>query len=247
MSYWGVAIPGLAMRNTELPVVDGLHVLENPEIGEGISLISQYTLEDVAEIHAASIVELIPKYQSKLIIVGMSMGGMICSVLAAHFRAKLPIETKFRFLVTAANSSDLPAIPENLLSTWTSVTPGVLDDFEVILAPFFSRRFRESNPQAVEAYYCYRAIGQNQQIPKSFIRQMNALRAFDGTSYFSQIDPEEAEFIGGSEDYVLGPRHNVKLKELAPGAYHKEVLGLGHMVNLEMPGFFQREIFYGKI
>jgi hypothetical protein len=33
--YWGVAIPGLAMNDKELPDIPGLLRLQNPEVGDG--------------------------------------------------------------------------------------------------------------------------------------------------------------------------------------------------------------------
>lgn len=54
---WGVVIPGLAMNASEIPVIEGLIALQNPEEGNGVKLDNSYTLFDVAEIHLKTIKE----------------------------------------------------------------------------------------------------------------------------------------------------------------------------------------------
>ena len=92
-----------------------------------------------------------------------------------------------------------------------------------------------------QQYYEYRAFGMNRQSPRSFIRQMTALRNFKGDKYFPLIDPSEASFTGGSNDEILGPLHNMALAKLSPDARHQEIQGLGHMINIELPQAFDKE------
>ncbi|MGZ3782741.1 MAG: hypothetical protein ACXVCY_19010 [Pseudobdellovibrionaceae bacterium] len=82
---WGVAIPGLAMHNSEIPDIPGLLALQNPEVGDGVTLDSKYSLYDVAEIHLKEINAILSNRSAskeKFWIIGMSMGGMVNSILA---------------------------------------------------------------------------------------------------------------------------------------------------------------------
>jgi pimeloyl-ACP methyl ester carboxylesterase len=175
----------------------------------------------------------------------MSMGGMVNSILASTFRAKLPTHVKFGFLVTTPNLKSNPAIPDSLLEEWKTAKPGNILDFESILKPFFSSKFLNTQNPIAQSYYHYRAMGLNQQTPKAFFRQMKALRSFDGEKTFSAINTDECKFIGGDDDRILGPSHNVDLKNLSPSANHSEINNLGHMVNYERPDLFDfRQAIY---
>ena len=107
-------------------------------------------MEDIAEIHAKEIAKL-PKSNS-FIVVGMSMGGMILSVLASKYRSIFPKNTKFLFLVTSANTNDKPAVPDSLMNEWFECKPGNLEDFEKIMRPFFSDSFLKSNLDICSKY-----------------------------------------------------------------------------------------------
>jgi len=242
MKPWGVAIPGLAMRATEIPSHPGLLVLENPEIGSGGTLPWDYSLEDVAEYHATTISGLPWEESNTPIIIGMSMGGMIASILATSLRSKLPTRCRFRFLVTSANSTELPAVPDQLLDFWKTAKPGNEGDFTKILESFFSRKFSDHFPSEVLKYSKYRAYGENLQSTRAFMRQLSALRRYDGTQYFSQIPAEDSEILGGGDDRILGPRHDAILKRLTPETRHDILRGIGHMINIELPAAFGRSL-----
>lgn len=243
---WGVVIPGLAMHRLEMPAVPGLIALQNPEVDDGVALSEQYSLYDVAKHHLATILELsrigtLPA--DGFTIAGMSMGGMINSILASKFRRELPPNVRFLFLVTTPNLKTNPAIPDALLASWLKAKPGSVEDFARILGPFFSPGFLSAQPGITASYFRYRANGENGQSPRAFFRQMTALRRFDGSETFPFITSEECLFVGGAEDEILGPSHNLDLRNLAPAAKHVEVKGLGHMINLEMPKFFALRSF----
>ncbi len=228
----GFFVPGLAMAASELPSVEGVIALENPEVGKGIALGREYTLEEVAEQHVCTIEREAPRADA-LTLAGMSMGGMIVAIMATRFRARLPARCAFRFFVTTPNTPENPAIPDALIAEWATARRGVVLDFERVLGPFFSPAFVRSNPTAAQAYFAYRANGGNRQSGSSFFRQMNALRGCPAYRYFSQLDPREAKFVGGADDRILGPSHNRELLSLCPGAEHTEIESLGHMVNIE--------------
>jgi pimeloyl-ACP methyl ester carboxylesterase len=240
MKLWGVAIPGLAMRASEIPSQPGLLALENPEIGSGSTLPWDYSLEDVAEHHANTISGLPWEELNTPTIIGMSMGGMIASILATSLRSKLPTRCRFRFLVTSANSVDLPAVPDQLLDFWKTAKPGSEADFRNILDSFFSPKFAELSPSEVLKYARYRANGENLQTSRAFMRQLSALRRYNGEQYFSQLPAEESEIFGGEDDRILGPRHDEILKRLTPCTRHRSLKNVGHMINIELPGAFHR-------
>jgi pimeloyl-ACP methyl ester carboxylesterase len=240
MKYWGIAIPGLAMNSKELPRVEGLLCLDNPEVGNSCKLAPGYGLHDIAELHIRTIESKKDELESgELHLIGMSMGGMILSIMATRFRDRLPANTKFHFLVTTPNLPGTPAVPDSLLAQWATARPGDVESFRPVIEPFFAPGFRASHPTIVDEYIAYRATGGNGQTPGAFMRQLGALRSFDGSQHFPHINPAEAVFIGGKQDLVLGPTHNQGLEQLLPGATHIEIETLGHMINLEMPEAFR--------
>lgn len=241
MSIWGVAIPGLGMAAGELPALPGLLRLDNPEIGSGAAFDGMYTLEDVAARHAAAIGAASVDASEAFWVIGMSMGGMIAAILASTYRPVLPPTTRFLFLVTSANLPGAPAVSAETLAGWQRARPGDVGSWSDVMGPFFGASFR-GTPEA-EAYFAYRAAGENGQSPRAFMRQVTALRAFDGARHFGALDGARSWFIGGGADEVLGPRHNADLKRLAPGANHQEWAGVGHMINLERPAAFDPRTF----
>ncbi len=235
------------MASSELPELQGFLRLENPEIADAPKLEGDYSLWDVARFHLKTIQTLGINRDTPFTIMGMSMGGMIASVLASELRAELPVRTQFRFLVTSGNLPELPAVPPALLKTWFEVKPGSVEGFTRIMAPFFSKGYRERNAQEAAAYYEYRAMGKNRQSPKAFVRQLNAVLAFDGRKTFAEVNPKECRFVGGAEDYIFGPEHDAALRGLCPDASHATLAGLGHMIQLEQPALFAKEAAYGTV
>ena len=84
--YWGVVIPGLAIAADEMPLIPGLLALDNPEAGGACRLPEDYTLEQVAECHIRYLGEHREEFTDDLKLIGMSMGGMILSIMASKFR-----------------------------------------------------------------------------------------------------------------------------------------------------------------
>lgn len=237
-NVWGYAIPGLSMNASELPQIAGLYRANNPGVNGTPAWDRSYSMEELAYAHAQAIQRVAANADPNkpFYVMGMSMGGMVTSILATEYRHMLPRNTQFVFLVTSPNLSSNPAVPDAIMQSWFSVrTP---EAFQSILAPFISADFHRTNPAAVQTYYQYRINRGNQQPSTQFARQVEAVRAFDGARYFSQVNPEEATFIGGNQDGVLGTSHNQNLRDLVPGARHIEVSGLGHMVNIENPALF---------
>jgi pimeloyl-ACP methyl ester carboxylesterase len=241
MNIWGYAVPGLAMAAAELPEIPGLIRLENPEIGNGPRMTSSYTVEDIADMHTARIRES-SQAQDELLIIGMSMGALIAAAMGSEFRSRLPVRTHFRFLAASPNTAAHPAVADTVLDDWKQVVPGDATVFARLLEPFFSKSFHQRHPERVAKYVRYRSNGENSQTAKAFRRQTAALRSFRAVEYFSRLDPAEAECIGGKEDRVFGPAHSRELKLLLPQAEHCEMDELGHMINIERPGCFQRRI-----
>jgi pimeloyl-ACP methyl ester carboxylesterase len=234
----GVAIPGLGMAAAELPDISGLVRLENPEIGDGPRLGDEsYSLGDLARGHADWISRNVPA-DSELWVIGMSMGGMIASILASELRGLLPNRTHFLFLVTSANTGALPAISDDRLASWQVARPGSVESFRMVMTPFFSPSFMLERSQEAETYFRYRASGGNRQSPKAFLRQVAAIRGFDGGASFGRLDPAEATFVTGDEDLVLGPPHGRLLRELLPRAKHLTLPRVGHMINIERSEIF---------
>lgn len=237
MTVRGICIPGLTMQASELPSVPGVRVLENPEVGDGARFGRDYVLEEVAEMHARTISDLVgPK--EPLVVAGISMGGMILSIMATEFRHLLPRTTRFEFLVTSPNDPSYMFLTDQVLGAWATVKPGDVDAFSVILEPFFSPGFRTANPDVCRTYYAYRARGENKQSAKSFFRQVNAVRKCEAYKYFARVEADSARFVGGADDHVFGPRHNAGLRALCPEAEHLEVDALGHMIYLEQPQLY---------
>lgn len=221
------------MTAAEFPAAPGLVVLDNPECGDGVALDHSYTFEEVAELHLQSI-ERLPLGDAPTL-VGLSMGGMILSAMAARLRARLPARTRFVFVVTTPNLPELPAITPDLERSWATVRKGNVDDFARILSPFFSRTFLAAHPDRAAEYFAHRAHFRNRQSPRALFRQLEAMRQCRAHEHFRALDDRECTFIGAAEDYVLGPLHNAALRALCPRASHVEHAGLGHMVHYERP------------
>jgi pimeloyl-ACP methyl ester carboxylesterase len=254
MSIWAFVIPGLAMMANEFSPAPGVVVLENPEIGPGVKLEREYTLEDVAEIHIRTILDKLAKqkHEGHLTLYGFSMGGMVLSVIATKYRDKLPPDTRFVFVATTANAPDLPAIPDEVLQSWAKVKPGDEAGFTRILLPFFSSGFASKHPEVVDAYVKYRMSGKNNQSPKAYFRQVSALRSFDGTRYFSKLNPTESIFVVPEDDQFLGPKQAERLRALSPQSKFVSLPNVGHFVNIEAQNgahdlsFYRLDEIFGK-
>lgn len=233
----GVFIPGLSMEKHELPEVPGFLRLQNPEVGDGPAFPEKYEVTDLALFHLKKITELAPK-TGPFHIVGMSLGGMITSVLASELRSKLPSQCHFHFFVTSASTPQHPAATRELLESWRQVQPGDREGLKRILSPFFSPTYLESSAAEFERYLSYRLSGGNKQSPKSFMKQVAAVFRFNGSSFYSKVDPQECSFLHGESDRVFDQRHHQDLKTLVPEAKHQVIAQLGHMVNLEQPQYF---------
>src|SRR5690348_13039189 len=105
----GACIPGLSMAAKEFPSIPGAVTLENPEVGGGVWLDRDYSLEEVAEMHVASIACMVSSQDPTLC--GYSMGGMILAIMATVFRSKLPARARFVFLMTSANLEEPATAP----------------------------------------------------------------------------------------------------------------------------------------
>lgn len=221
-----------------MPKIEGFLNLQNPEVDDGVSLPDGYGIEDIARVHTETILQSSPN-NDEFYVMGMSLGGMVASVLASKFRSKLPKRTKFYFLVTSANTSSCPAITQEMLKAWKSVRPGDIVGMETILSPFFSEEFLKFHYIEAKKYFLYRANGLNRQSPKAFMKQVAAVMSYDGPSYYKELDSFECVFIHGGADRVFDQRHHDELKKLCPEAQHRVVDGLGHMVNIEKPSLFR--------
>src|SRR5262245_58182389 len=102
----GALIPGLSVAARELPRIPGVLALENPEVGAGVRLDRDYTLEEVAEMHVDKIRDA--DLAGEITIGGYSMGGMILAIMATLFRSRLPRKLKLVFLMTAPRFPELP-------------------------------------------------------------------------------------------------------------------------------------------
>ncbi|MFN8391641.1 MAG: alpha/beta fold hydrolase [Bdellovibrionota bacterium] len=235
---WGFAIPGLAMAASELPPVEGLFPLENPEIGDGVVIGSTYTLEDIADMHLQTIRRSARNAES-LTLIGISMGAMIVAILATERREKLPSKLEVRLLSAAANTYENPAVPDAFIEEWRSVHPGDEQSFERALRRFFSPQFREQHPERFSDYVRYRSSGRNRQSEKALRRQTAALRAFHGASYYPRLDPDEANFHAGAEDDIFGASYQDELRRMVPGARFEIIREAGHMLHMEQPNLYQ--------
>jgi pimeloyl-ACP methyl ester carboxylesterase len=244
MKTWGVAIPGLAMNAKEIPLVEGLTALQNPGFAGTETLPDGYTIEDVAGYHLDVLQDLLDGWDSshELTIIGMSMGGMVAAVLGSKYRQNLPPRLKLRFLMTSANTTRLKCIPDSMLKSWYGARPGDVESFSRILSPFVGQKYKNQFPDETTRYYQYRANGLNEQSNRNFICQMQAVRSFDGTIYFSALDPTEIQFYFGSEDRVMNHLHQQDLMRIQPKAWCRVLEGVGHMANFEAPYLFSQRI-----
>jgi pimeloyl-ACP methyl ester carboxylesterase len=228
----GFFIPGLTMAASEVIVPAGACVLENPEVGAGITLGREYDLREVAALHAETIAR---RGGDDLVVAGISMGGMLLSIIATEHRSQLPARCRFVFFATTPNLPEHPALPPGVVESWRRARPGDPASFAPVLEPFFGRAFLRANPDRFRAFCEARAHGHNRQSPAAFYRQTGALARCPAHAYFARLDGAECGFVGGGDDRVLGPAHNAALRTLVLGASHEELPTLGHMVHMERP------------
>lgn len=236
MQYRGVIIPGLAMEKQELPEIEGFLRLQNPEVNDGPVVDGPYGIEDIAKLHVETIAKL--NKADAFHVMGMSMGGMITSVMASKFRSHLPSVCKFHFIVTGLNSPERPIVTPELLTAWQTVKPEDEQAVEQLLTPFFSSHFLKSNYKTVKDYIQYRVKGGNRQTPEAFMRQVMAIVGFKGPHYYNHVNQEECYFLHGSEDNIFNDLYQAELKKICPKAVH-QTENVGHMVNIENPALFK--------
>ena len=229
-------IPGLGMNVHEVSLPNSSFGLQNPGFGDSAPAIfdHDYRLEDVAEFHLSVILSKLDE-SKPLTLSGMSLGGMVLSILASKFRHHLPKDTHFVFYVTSANSKTCPLLDKETLKSWAATRPGNVADFTGILRPFFSPEYLNQNAEVFSNYVEYRAIGKNQQSPKAYMLQLGALLKFDGDAYFPAVDASSAIFIYGEKDSLVNDAQVNQLRSLIPSATHRVISGMGHMITMERP------------
>lgn len=238
--FWGVAIPGLAMHNKELPEVPGLYRLQNPEVAEGEIMPSDYSLEEVAASHLNTIKSLPKDPATPFIVMGISMGAMIAAILGSKYRQDLPANSWFRLLSTSANIPGNPAIIPEYTQMFLACKRGDAQSFEENLGLLFSKTFRAEKSKDVSEFFAYRAAGGNQQSGKALFRQLNAIKAFNGQKFFSELNPTECTIICGAEDEVFGETHRKEIASLLPKARLDVIPNLGHMSSIEQPLLYRQ-------
>ena len=227
------------MNAKEIPYAEDSFTLQNPEVGDGDKIEKdEYSLLDVASLHLEKILRLSDQLDRNVTFIGMSMGGMVLSILASKFRKQLQKECRFIYMATSANTTNNPAIPDELMQSWFNAKLGCIDSFKAILSPFFSESYLSAHYERFTEYAVYRAQGGNQQTPNAFYRQLAAVKGFDGAHFFPNIDPSESCFYVGGSDRVFTSAHSEDLKALVPTAEFKVFQNVGHMFNLELPSSF---------
>lgn len=243
VNYNSFFIPGLGMNIGEVKLPSTSFGLQNPgfAMDNPVHFSQEYDLEAVASFH---LIEIIKRYdRSKpLTLVGMSLGGMILSIIAAKFRHHLPEKTNFIFYMTSSNSKSLPLLSQKTLESWSAVKPGDEADFARILRPFFSSKYIKENEEQFNQYVRYRAHGYNRQTGKAYLFQLGALLRFDGDECFSSLNSETATFFYGEEDFIVNHEQMNHLKSLSPMANHVVIPALGHMIHIERPDLILKDV-----
>ena len=69
------------------------------------------------------------------------------------------------------------------------------------------------------------------------MRQVTAIRTYEGEKYFKNLNPEECTVYHGKNDYILDEKHLLDILKCNPDLKVK-MIESGHMINLEIPNFF---------
>ncbi|MCB0364161.1 MAG: alpha/beta fold hydrolase [Bdellovibrionaceae bacterium] len=238
-------LPGLALHPLEFAYLKSARILENPGFysphspEEFNSLPEKYSLEDVAEIQAR-IVSSSVKLNSKITLVGFSMGGMILSIMATKYRHLLPKNTKFVFVNTSPNLKSNPVLTPEILSQRKLSSESLPEFFSRTLQPFFSDRFIAEGQRYTE-YVDYRANPDVIMPVAEYVKQVEAILAFDGESYYKKLNPSEVRFVFSEADKLIHQGHIDDTKRLVPGAEIEIVKGAGHMIHVEKPDVFKKK------
>ena len=217
MQAWALQVPELAKHFRVI-------AFDNRGAGRTSAPDKPYTIAGMAEDVAALMDHLaIPKAH----ILGFSMGGYIAQELALKYPDRV------NKLILLATAPAIDGYGRNVVRSWIDVrrsnlsreqivrynapwlySPELLDDEER-----FERAIRNSlnNPWA--------------QVDHAFIRQANAVLAFDAASRLTNLK-HETLVVYGVDDILVPPRNSKKLAELIPNAKLLELPG-GHVGAIE--------------
>ena len=162
---------------------------------------------------------------------GLSVGGAIAQVLAAHYPARVPalvLEDTWAHATpafTTALQARIQAMREHGLAYYAD-TP---------IPRVFSEAFRAASPRALDEYRA-----RNLQLdPEAIQSVMRGLMAFDMRGHLAGIRVPTLVVVG-SEDRLTPRVHAEYLQRSVPAARLEVIAGAGHIPHLEQPEVFTR-------
>jgi pimeloyl-ACP methyl ester carboxylesterase len=204
---------------------------DNINVGDGprFENSKELTISDQA-VHQWNQVNEILGKESSISIYGISMGGMIATIMATIFPERVE---KLVLAATSANLSHNPSVPDDLFAKWTKAKHE--DDIRESTRIAFGVTTLNTNTDVYEEYFQYRIKGMNKQKSKEFIQQLNSIRNFDGKSFYSRLANIQVPIsvLTGSEDILFDKTHKQDIQNLIPKATFIEFNKSGHMLHLE--------------
>jgi len=219
---------------TDLRIWDGVadelkshgSVLRFDKMGHGLSEVSgrDYTIGD----YAADIISLMDALKiPKVILVGLSIGGVISLYMGIHHPDRIE-------KLVISNSAPKVGTPESWDTRISKVqTEGIASIADGILKVWFSEDFRANRTAELAGY---RQMLVNSNLP-GYVKACKALKVNDLSADVKNIKVPTL-FISGSEDGSVSPATVKEAAGKVPGAELIEIAGVGHIPCAEKPALF---------
>jgi 3-oxoadipate enol-lactonase len=231
-----VLVGGLAMRGSDFsPLVATLSSLgidaityDNLCVGDGPRPGSLSILDQA--LHGWQTIDSTVGQGASVHLFGISMGGMIAATMATLAPTRVHTLT---LGATSPNTSEIPAVPDELYVPWTQVA-AAQDVYNSVEIAFGATTIRERK-EIVDGYFNYRLKKENGQSRSEFVRQLDSVRAFPGEVIYRDLKRLnlDAMLVSGDEDRLFPEVHSQYIAQHVRGRIR--LAKTGHMLHLENP------------
>ncbi len=202
-------------------------IFDNRGSGQSSQPHEPYTAELMAQDVAALMEHL---HIPSAFVAGHSMGGQILQALAVHFPEKVRAGAIMGSSLAFAKTAQMQFVTSTKLMM-AGLSLELL--LEVIFPWIFGSEFLR-NPEKVNAEIQRIRHNPHPQSPAGYQGQVHALGVFDYSAQASRI-MQPMLVLGGAEDLLSPPTHQVALNQILPDSTLKLLDQCGHMIQREKP------------